>query len=599
MVIMEWIYKVIDYLRDYRFSRIWMRYFVLLLTCLVLPVIIVSIWYGNKLQENVYDQLMKENEVSLEQSISNIDSVISSSQKLIYHLAYNNSVQYVASSSNLMNETSGNLENLVNMLKLEKSTKDYIDSIYLYLDKTDVIVSDQGMAYPTIFWDREFIKSCLENNFKHIKLESRIKNNHYPYLLTLTYLLQAENNGIEGLIVVNIDVEEMGFYVGSGKYQDRQTVEGLMIFDDSMEELIYSDEYRVLYEGNAANDFTEVIGKSWEDDFSEIMQINGSGYIVSGTQSKDNQLRYLYLTTTEEFDKNNQEVEQTLRNLIITVVVICLILALLLAKWVYKPLQKTVGMLNEMSMLTEWDQKKYVDEIEAIQRSILMAKKKTDNLDELIQERMIILHNAQICALQTQINPHFLFNTLEGIGNAAALLMEKDNIVTEMIYTLGRLMRISFSDERYLVPLSEELEHVNLYMKLIKFRFRDRIHIHIEIPEYLKEERIVKLTLQPLIENAIEHGLGKTRSDGHIWIRGEKRGEEIYLYVTDNGSGIEDEELKRLSAQLGDSPISGGKHIGMRNVNQRIKLICGEEYGLALHKPKEGGLCVTIHYKNI
>ena len=250
-------------------------------------------------------------------------------------------------------------------------------------------------------------------------------------------------------------------------------------------------------------------------------------------------------------------------------------------------------------MLTEWDRKEHVDEIEAIQRSILSAKKENDDLNAQIQERIISLHNAQICALQTQINPHFLFNTLEAIANGAALLMNGDNEITEMTYTLGQLMRISLSNENYLVPLAEVLEHVKLYVKLVEYRYHGRVCLHQEIPEELYGERILKLTLQPLIENSIQHGLARKRSGGNIWLRGDKVGQDNNFYVVDNGDGITEEVLQRLRSHLQDSAITGSRHIGMRNVDQRLKLVFGEEYGLSVSSSREGGLCVTVRFRTL
>ena len=112
-------------------------------------------------------------------------------------------------------------------------------------------------------------------------------------------------------------------------------------------------------------------------------------------------------------------------------------------------------------------------------------------------------------------------------------------------------------------------------------------------------ERIVKLTLQPLIENAIQHGLSRMRSGGEIWLKGEKRGEDNYLYVSDNGQGGTQEELEALSGRLGTSAITGSRHIGMRNVDQRLKLVFGEEYGLCLEHAREGGLRIIVHFKTI
>ena len=123
--------------------------------------------------------------------------------------------------------------------------------------------------------------------------------------------------------------------------------------------------------------------------------------------------------------------------------------------------------------------------------------------------------------------------------------------------------------------------------------------MHIEIPEELKQKQIVKLTLQPLIENAIEHGLAKKRNNGNIWIKGEQQGEKIYIHVIDNGDGISEEELIEQQKQLEESSINGSRHIGLRNVNQRLKLVFGEECGLKVNGTPGEGLCVTVCYKSV
>ena len=109
----------------------------------------------------------------------------------------------------------------------------------------------------------------------------------------------------------------------------------------------------------------------------------------------------------------------------------------------------------------------------------------------------------------------------------------------------------------------------------------------------------MKLTLQPLIENAIQHGLTHKRSGGEIWLRGECRDGDNFLYVTDNGEGVAPEELEKLTERLKESSVSGGSHIGLRNVDQRLKLIFGEEYGLSLSRSGEGGLCVTVRFRSL
>lgn len=589
--------QIWDYLRDYRFSSILLKYFLLLFICLVLPVTVLNMWYGRQQQERLYQEFIKRNEASLCQAYGNVYSVILSTKNLTYSLSVNRNVKYLASRPSVSRDFTENLESLTDMLSVIKNANAYIDSIYVYFANSNEVVTDLGVSGYEEFRDKDALAPFSRDMPRRNALLPRIKRNRYPYLLTVLYPVSISKDSNVGLVAVNLDVEKMGDYIGSGKYRNTDQAPRLLIFDHSMETLVYSDEYR-LFRDQEELEQLKALGE-WEGSFSQVCTLWGNRYVVSGLESGEDVLRYLYLATMQEFEEQNREADTRLRQVMGLTGAISLILAFCLAVWVYRPVKRTLHVLSEVSMLTEWDRKEHVDEIEAIQRSILSAKKENDDLNAQIQERIISLHNAQICALQTQINPHFLFNTLEAIGNASALLMEGENEITEMTYTLGQLMRISLSNENYLVPLGEELEHVKLYVKLVEFRFHGRLCLHQEIPEALKGERILKLTLQPLIENSIQHGLAGKRSGGNIWLRGEKRGRDNYIYVVDNGDGITEEVLQRLRAHLQNSAITGSRHIGMRNVDQRLKLVFGEEYGLFVSASEEGGLCVTVRFRTL
>lgn len=596
--------QMAGYLKDHRFSSILLKYFLLLFICLVLPVVGLSSWYGREIRENTRREIFKRNEASLLQAYSSVNSAILSVRNLAYSLSSGSSVQYLASRPSVGSDTTGNLDSVINMLAIAGTANDYIDSIYLYFPGSGEIITGAGIAGYGEFRDREALDTFSRDMPARTVMMPRIKNHKYPYLLTILYPIRLSRNSSNvGMTAINIDVEKLGDYMGSGKYRNVEYAPRLLILDENMEVLVYSDEYRLLQEEEMRTTLQEMAvlrdAGDWQEGFSTVCTLWEQNFVMSGIFSREDGFRYVYLAGMEEFDAQSRAADDRLRGITVLVTLLCLLLAWLLAVWVYRPIQKTFRILRDMSMMTEWDKKEHVDEMEAIQRSILLAKQEKDDLNEQIKERIVSLHNAQICALQTQINPHFLFNTLEAIGNAAALLMNGDNQVTEMIYTLGKMMRISLSNENYLVPLSEELEHVKQYVKLVEFRFHGRVTLHQEIPEDMGDERIVKLTLQPLIENAIQHGLSRMRSGGEIWLRGEKKGGDNYLYVTDNGQGVTPEELEALTGHLGMSAIAGSRHIGMRNVDQRLKLVFGEEYGLQLEHAREGGLCIIVRFKTI
>ena len=585
--------RIWDYLKDYRFSSILLKYFLLLFICLVLPVTVLNSWYGKQQRKRLYEEFVKRNEMSLEQAYSNVYSVILSTKNLAYSLSVNNNVKYLAYRPSVSGDITNNRESVKDMLSVIKNANAYVDSIYIYFYNSGEVVSNLGVSGYEVFQDKEALALFSKDMPAKNILLPRIKKNKYPYLLTVLYPVRVGGSGSMGLIAVNLDVEKLGNYIGSGSYRSADAALKLLIFDESMETLVYSDEYRLLQEPEEIEKLKSFPKN--EEILSEVYTLWGGSWAVSGLESREDGLRYLYLSSMQEFEKQNKEADTRIRQVAVLTGMLCLLLAFLLAVWVYRPVKRTLHVLSEVSMLTEWDRKEHVDEIEAIQRSILSAKKENDDLNAQIQERIISLHNAQICALQTQINPHFLFNTLEAIANAAALLMNGDNQITEMIYTLGKLMRISLSNENYLVPLKEELEHVKLYVKLVEFRYHGRVCLHQEIPEELQEERIIKLTLQPLIQ----HGLAGKRSGGNIWLKGEKKGKDNYIYVVDNGTGVTEEMLEKLREQLKDSAITGSRHIGMRNVDQRLKLVFGEGYGLTVGASKEGGMCVTVRFQTL
>lgn len=592
--------RILSYLKDHRFSSILLKYFLLLFVCLILPIIILIIWYGNQTRENLREELIRRNEASLQQSYDNVNSVMTSAKNLAYSLSADNLVQYLAIKDSVSVDNSNNLNNLCGTISLLEMANEYIDSVCIYFRNADEIASKQGCFSREKYQDSECFDFYSTDMSNRTTVHIRKKNGKYPYLITILCPISVNqhSNYNNGAVAVNIDVEALGEYLGSGGYRNKNYMPMLIILDEKRETLIYSDEWRLLREGIEI--FRELESSiRWEPEFSQACTLWGNNYMVSGVFDETNGFWYLYLTSMQQYEVQNQAANRLLRNAMILMSGVCVLVAVLLTVLVYRPIQRTLQVLNEVSLLVEWDKKANVNEMELIQRSILSAKRKQDDLNEQIKERIISLHNAQICALQMQINPHFLYNTLEAIGNAAALLMNGDNKVTETIYTLGRLMRISLAGENYLVPIEEELEHVRLYVKLMDFRFRKRICMHVEIPEVLYKEKIVKLTLQPLIENAIEHGLARTRSQGDIWLKGEMRGDHIYLYVVDNGEGISQDLLEKLREELGVSSIKSSVHIGLRNVNQRLKLVFGEECGLNVETLEGGGACVMVHLKKI
>lgn len=198
---------------------------------------------------------------------------------------------------------------------------------------------------------------------------------------------------------------------------------------------------------------------------------------------------------------------------------------------------------------------------------------------------------SELDALQSQINPHFLYNTLDSI----TWMVEggKQEEAVTMISDLASLFRISLSRGRTIIRIEDELRHARNYMNIQKVRFKNAFEVKEEVDPEIYNYCTVKLIVQPLLENAIYYGVKDMDEDGEILIRGWKEGEEICLSVSDNGFGIPPEDCALLLTDT-NRVRRHGSGVGLRNVNSRIKLRFGQDYGLTVESEPDEGTCVTI-----
>lgn len=215
-------------------------------------------------------------------------------------------------------------------------------------------------------------------------------------------------------------------------------------------------------------------------------------------------------------------------------------------------------------------------------------------ISKLIEERYkagIEVKNAELKALQAQINPHFLYNTLDMINWLAQKNRVED--VEQAVNSLAMYYKLSLSKGMEEITIGDELEHVSSYVKIQNMRFSNKICLIIEVDEEIKEYMILKLTLQPIIENAILHGIVKNMSrEGTIIIEGRVREEVIILQVQDNGAGMSESNLEMLNSAKSEKKAFDG--YGVKNVIDRIKLFYGEAYGLTYTSVLGKGTTVEI-----
>ena len=198
---------------------------------------------------------------------------------------------------------------------------------------------------------------------------------------------------------------------------------------------------------------------------------------------------------------------------------------------------------------------------------------------------------AELKALQAQINPHFIYNTLDSINWVA--LCNNETQIASMVSSLASIMRYSIKNPEQMVALREEIEHVENYVNIQAMRYDNNFDMKLEVSSQLLDFKVPKFIIQPLVENSIVHGTEKTKNRGLISITVSEIDDKVMICVDDNGSGANIEELnKYLEGEKTLLQDSDG--FGIKNIDQRIKLVYGEKYGLFYHSNSDSGVTATI-----
>ncbi|MCR5283340.1 MAG: sensor histidine kinase [Lachnospiraceae bacterium] len=231
-------------------------------------------------------------------------------------------------------------------------------------------------------------------------------------------------------------------------------------------------------------------------------------------------------------------------------------------------------------------------EVTALQESVNGMLDQINELLGQITEEQIRLRKAEFQLLQSQINPHFLYNTLDAI----IWLAEAGNReqVVSMVKSLSDFFRTSLNQGRDIIPLRDELSHVRSYLQIQQVRYQDILTYEIDVEESLHDYLIPKITIQPLVENALYHGIKNRRGGGSIRIVGKRAKDCFYIEVIDNGAGMNEERLLQVQSGIHSRREQEKEIFGLYNVNERIRLHFGPPYGISIESQENEGTTTKI-----
>ena len=328
------------------------------------------------------------------------------------------------------------------------------------------------------------------------------------------------------------------------------------------------------------------------DSLQSIRTVNGEESVVTLRRVGGLDAYIAAVTPLSGFDSSLKKIKV---NILVTLVLVFAIL-LLVISFINKNLLKRLKILvNEMKLIREGHLKSNVpvnsnDEIGELTHNFNNMTGRIENLVERIIEAKALEKEAELRALEAQINPHFLFNALSSISWVAKAY--KNHKVVEMTNALARFYRFIMDNEVLVTEVGNELENLEAYLLIQNTRFNGMFHVFYDIDPGFLGCRILKLILQPVVENALSHGIGPKMAHGTIIIRLEERGGSLVFQIIDDGVGMAEEVLHRIAENRRMSDKSGGYAI--KNVNDRLKIFYGDQYGVTVYSKRGMGTTVEI-----
>ncbi|MCD9025875.1 sensor histidine kinase [Cohnella silvisoli] len=362
------------------------------------------------------------------------------------------------------------------------------------------------------------------------------------------------------------------------------------IIDDSAGNIIYHPQQQLIYAGLKYENVEQALkytygsyldGSTGENRLITIQTVNNVGWKIVGVSYMD------------EIVTTRKEISTFLLWLLLFVMAFVLLITLYMSAKISQPIKR---LEKSMQLVERGNFDIHIpirrdDEVGRLSRRFnLMVNRIRELMNQNIHEQEA-KRKSELEVLQSQIHPHFLYNTLNSVVRLAGTGKNED--VITMITSLSRFFRISLSKGEHFISVADELEHIRNYLIIQKMRYKNKFEYAIEADEEALRCRTLKLVLQPLVENAIYHGIEPSADEGFITISARVLEGKLCLQVKDDGLGISPDKLKDL---LTDPPAQheGGTGIGLRNVHERIRLNYGEEYGLQIESEREEGTTVSV-----
>lgn len=542
----------------------------------------------NHVQRTVLDNSVEYTKQLMNQVNVDIDSYISYMENIAQIIVNDGDVKEYLFTSDASGQTEVK-NKIMNQFTTLKDTRSDIYNIgvislngrYLLNESEDEL--NPFAKLESLEWYQDIIDGKRETILTASHIQNVIKDD-YQWVVTLSQgIVNPENGKIEGVFFVDLN------YSSISDLCDRLSLgsKGYTFIVDNSGFIIYHPKQQLLYSGIK----TELINQVLEQESGSFLTADKE---LLYTVSKSDKTGWFVagVANYEEMMGRLDETQLIYAILSLVLLAAAILISIVLSNEITKPIKmlgksmKSVetGNFNQVTFEVE-----YQNEIGHLTKSFQIMVTKIQNLIKQNMEEQETKRKSELRALQAQINPHFLYNTLDSIIWMAE--SGKNREVVQMTSSLSKLLRKSISNEKEIVTIESEIGYTKEYLTIQKMRYQDKLEYDISVAPEILQKTIVKLVLQPLVENAIYHGIKYEDRKGMLRITGEIAGDAICIQVIDNGRGMEKETLQHIL----DPKEDGEKRaVGVANVHNRIQMHYGKEYGIAYKSQIGVGTTVTV-----
>lgn len=566
---MNKIKKIWFNIRHFKFNSIFLRTFLFITALTVIPFIVLSIMFYSNTLKNIREEITLENSYMFDNSVNIIDRTLMEVDTLSSSLASNESTQLYT----INNVSTDSFKTISRLAKTLPIIYRYIDSIYIYSEQTDTVIMDNNSIPLSDLSDTDWINAYRAVTSPKGTIIPRSKNNVYPQLITIIKPIYVADEK-KGAIIMNINAQSIYNSMLYQQYKDGR----LFFLVNADNKIIISSELSYF------NTYPDDIGLNTltieSNPKNSVYEINDKNYVVLSGDSSISDYKYISAYPLELYEHKLSTMKLQIIGILLLLMIIIFILAYVASVRSYSPLNEIISFLDNSQPPADSIEEEDKNELMYIINSIQTHINDKTKMAEILEERMKLLRKSQYDMLQTQINPHFLYNTLETINWMAYNMSNSENPVSKSLINLASFFRNTLTSG-YFVSIENEIKYTNEYVNILALRYGDLFDIEWDIDESILSYTIIKICLQPIIENAVYHGIKQKNDKGLIKIKGLCDDNNIILIVSDDGVGIEKDALDELNKTLSETSFTNEKsHIGLSNVNQRIKIIFGDSYGI-------------------